>query len=694
MRLLLTRLVRGRPPLTLSVPLSPDDAQLLERWRGIMDENRDTLRGHSAEEAAKYGNQQKARWWERRVAVDEMVSDVLRQLEERWFGAHGLAAVLLGDVVGEELGLELESVVQFADERIRVARGDAPAGKGPSRTKGGKKPRGAAAPAGGGGTEAKGGRSSALSELIRVCVRGGEVMGQEAWLAVVQLALSGSGSEPLAAEVSREIHEKVQAVFAADEAKFGRSRTHAAAAAVDPRWSPDSDIEKGRSSTSAKRAEVVHSAAAAATSSALAPSGASMDEEAMSKMKVADLRRALSSRGVPTTGLKLKSDLLAKLVEVVRREAEGSAGDGGADDRCVASPAAKSADGGDDSVALRLSTPDGRGGAATTKTKGRVQAVRTPAAGTSGRVGGSDSGGGGGGDGGDGARGSGGAERHPVVLVLDEQLQAIPWEGLPSLRGHAVTRVPAVPFVFAALETRWDGGDASGTGVEASGGKGRGKGKGKSKPAPARNFERPWIPSQGGVRPDRGYYVLDPEANLPHTRKQLGPVFQGLGRRLGWSGVQGETPTEDAMAQTLEEVDIFAYCGHGAGELLVGRDAVAGLTKCAVAVLMGCSSGRLKGYGDFEPMGMATSYLAGGSPAVVANLWDVTDKDIDRFSVALLEAFLGEGGGGKGKSGNGRALTLAHAVAESRSECKMPFIIGYAPVCYGIPVAVATSPLS
>lgn len=688
-RLLLTRLVRGRPPLTASVPLLPDDARLLERWRGIMDENRDTLRGHSAEEAAKYGNQQKARWWERRVAVDEMVGDLLHELEERWFEAHGLAAVLLGDVVGEGLGLELEGVFEFADERIRAARGDSSAGEGgkgngkvASRTKGGKRPRGAAA-TGGGDAEAERGRFGALSELIRVCVRGGEVMGEKAWLSAVRLALAGAGSDPLAAEISREIHERVQAVFAADEAKSGRSRTHtsdpaASAAAVAGRescWSPDSniDIEKGRSFSSARRAEVVQAAG-----------GCSIDEGAMSKMKVADLRRELSARGVPITGLKLKSDLLAKLAEAVREETSGNAGGGGADDGCAVSPAGKPGGGSEGSVTLRLSTPEGIGGAAATaKRKDRAQSssktARTPAVGTNGNVGGTDGGGG------VGSRESEGAERHPVVLVLDEELQAIPWEGLPCFRGHAVTRVPAVPFVFAALETRWDGGGAD---DEASGNKGKGRGRGKVKPASARNLEQPWIPSQGGVRLDRGYYVLDPEANLPHTRKQLGPVFQGLGRRLGWSGVQGEAPTEDAMAQTLEEVDIFAYCGHGAGELLVGRDAVAGLTKCAVAVLMGCSSGRLKGYGDFEPMGMATSYLAGGSPAVVANLWDVTDKDIDRFSVALIEAFLGEGGGGAGKGSNRRALTLAHAVAESRSECKMPFIIGYAPVCYGIPVTV------
>ncbi|CAN0564123.1 unnamed protein product, partial [Ectocarpus sp. 12 AP-2014] len=100
-----------------------------------MEENRDSLRGHSAKEAAEYGNQQKAKWWERRVAVDEMVGDLLRDLEGRWLGTHGLAAVLVGDVVEEVLGSELERVVEFAEGRLLAARGADAGGKGLSRAK-------------------------------------------------------------------------------------------------------------------------------------------------------------------------------------------------------------------------------------------------------------------------------------------------------------------------------------------------------------------------------------------------------------------------------------------------------------------------------------------------------------------------------------------------------------------------------
>lgn len=672
-RLLLTRLVKGRPPLTVSVPLTPDDTQLLERWRGIMEENRDTLRGHSAEEAAEYGNHQKARWWERRVAVDEMVGALLRDLEERWLEAHGLAAVLLGDVVDEGLRMRLEGVVDFAEKQMNAAA--AVGGKEEARAKVGKSSR-AATNGEMRGARIEKGLPDGMSELVRVCVRGGEAMSEEAWHAVVQMALlSGAGNDAaVATEIAREVNRKVQAAFAAEGLEIGRRSPSCSPAGRASETSPalNPDIEKGRSCSSSRRNGAVE--ATTSPRAALAASAPSVDEGDMSKMKVADLRRELSARGVSMAGLKLKTDLLARLVEVVRQEVAMSRRDG-RKGGCSPDPA-------EDSGSLRrievVSRPVTHGsvGASSKRRKalGNSSPETVKQAATGNAAGGIQGGGVVG-----GVMGKG-AQRHPVVLVLDEELQAIPWEGLPCLRGRAVTRVPAVPFVFAALETRCDVGAASDADSRRnSPGSGRCSRRRDSSPAGPDPS-----PSRDRIRLDKGYYVLDPEANLPHTQKHVGPVFKGLERRLGWSGVQGKAPTEETMMRALEKVDIFAYCGHGAGELLVGREEVAGLTKCAAAILMGCSSGRLKGYADFEPMGMATSYLMGGSPAVVANLWDVTDKDIDRFSVALFEAFLG----GDEEGSRKRAPTLAHAVAESRSECKMPFVIGYAPVCYGIPVTV------
>ena len=52
---------------------------------------------------------------------------------------------------------------------------------------------------------------------------------------------------------------------------------------------------------------------------------------------------------------------------------------------------------------------------------------------------------------------------------------------------------------------------------------------------------------------------------------------------------------------------------------------------------MGCSSGLLRPQGDLDPNGMALKFVLSGAPATVANLWDVTDGDIDRYTCSLLK---------------------------------------------------------
>jgi separase len=123
---------------------------------------------------------------------------------------------------------------------------------------------------------------------------------------------------------------------------------------------------------------------------------------------------------------------------------------------------------------------------------------------------------------------------------------------------------------------------------------------------------------------------------------------------------------------------------------------------------MGCSSGRLRDGGAYEAGGAIWGYLLAGCPAAVANLWDVTDRDIDRFGRAVLEGWLGGGAGGAGGGRGGGAADsagsgsddgggggggreprlLGSAVAASRGVCRLPNLIGAAPVVYGVPCLV------
>lgn len=153
------------------------------------------------------------------------------------------------------------------------------------------------------------------------------------------------------------------------------------------------------------------------------------------------------------------------------------------------------------------------------------------------------------------------------------------------------------------------------------------------------------------------------------------------------------------------------------------------LEKCAATLLMGCSSGSLSLNGCYIPQGTPLSYLLAGSPVIVGNLWEVTDKDIDRFGKAMYGAWLRERSsvsvgcdqctslveeveaqnlrGCKGnkkkvsrkkiietsdiglcKNGCDHRRKLGSFMGQAREACTLPFLIGAAPVCYGVPTGI------
>ena len=161
------------------------------------------------------------------------------------------------------------------------------------------------------------------------------------------------------------------------------------------------------------------------------------------------------------------------------------------------------------------------------------------------------------------------------------------------------------------------------------------------------------------------------------------------------------------MKTCVEEHTLFLYFGHGSGGQYIRSRTIKKLEKCAVALLMGCSSGALTEAGEFEPYGTPMNYMHAGSPALLATLWDVTDKDIDRFSETVLEKWGLFGGAHpaifsspvkKGPKQKGKAkaqkvedvtgdpTSLDQAVATARDNCILRYLNGAAPVVYGVPV--------
>ena len=75
------------------------------------------------------------------------------------------------------------------------------------------------------------------------------------------------------------------------------------------------------------------------------------------------------------------------------------------------------------------------------------------------------------------------------------------------------------------------------------------------------------------------------------------------------------------------------------------------------------------------------------SPCIVGNLWDVTDRDIDRLTEEFLDSWIKN----HEKSDddltiNSENNSICFHLTKSRAACKMQYLNGSAPIVYGLPV--------
>ncbi|KAM7250817.1 hypothetical protein ACFE04_022700 [Oxalis oulophora] len=285
------------------------------------------------------------------------------------------------------------------------------------------------------------------------------------------------------------------------------------------------------------------------------------------------------------------------------------------------------------------------------------------------------------------------ANIEPIILVMDSEVQMLPWENLPILRNQEVYRMPSVASILAALNRSCQ--DLDQVGEFA-------------------NFPL--------VDPLDAFYLLNPSGDLNDTQDE----FESWFKDWHLEGKAGSAPPAEELAVALKIHDLFIYFGHGSGSQYIKKDEIQKLEKCAATLLMGCSSGSLKLNGRYIPQGMPLTYLLGGSPITIANLWEVTDKDIDRFGKAMLDSWIKERTssincsecdsvakqlealslkGNAKKKASRKKLTedqdsnfckgscnhrpkIGSFIIQAREACKLPFLVGAAPVCYGVPTCI------
>lgn len=242
------------------------------------------------------------------------------------------------------------------------------------------------------------------------------------------------------------------------------------------------------------------------------------------------------------------------------------------------------------------------------------------------------------------------SSKQHLFLVLDKNLQGFPWEVLPHLRGHSISRIPSLSFLRDRLLA----------------------------------LEESPSPSNLTIDATRTAYILNPSGDLISTQT----MFETwLGSHQGWNGIKNRSPSTEEVKQALATSNLMLYFGHGGAEQYIRSITIKQLPRCAVTMLWGCSSGMLQDQGDFDPSGTPYAYMIAGCPSLVANLWDVTDKDIDRLAMDLFK----KTGLHPSDDSNREPVNISQALAESRSVCQLRYLNGAAPVVYGMPVRFATS---
>lgn len=282
-----------------------------------------------------------------------------------------------------------------------------------------------------------------------------------------------------------------------------------------------------------------------------------------------------------------------------------------------------------------------------------------------------------------------------TILVLDKQLHTFPWESMPCMQGLAVSRVPSLACLRRLIRER----KLAEAGPTSAGGE-----------------DEPDATAIGGhkVCPSSGAFILNPGTDLKVTQETFeAPLTTSLGP--SWTRIVARAPTEAEFERALAERDVLLYFGHGSGSQYIRGRCVRRLERCRAAVLlMGCSSASLVDSGEFESSGPVWNYMMAGAPAVVGTLWDVTDRDIDRYAARVLEEWglvrkgafreqqergrgkgkaagpsqsaCGESGAGGSGSGSGGPASLVEAAARARDACRFRYLTAAAVCVYGIPV--------
>lgn len=120
-----------------------------------------------------------------------------------------------------------------------------------------------------------------------------------------------------------------------------------------------------------------------------------------------------------------------------------------------------------------------------------------------------------------------------LFLVLDKNVQGIPWESIPILRGRSVSRIPNASFLTDRMQFI----------------------RGDDATSPLKSSLPLTAPDCIQIDPANAYFVLNPGGDLTATEERFADWAKGM-KAVGWEGIVGQKPSEQQMLNALSQKDL------------------------------------------------------------------------------------------------------------------------------------------
>lgn len=115
-----------------------------------------------------------------------------------------------------------------------------------------------------------------------------------------------------------------------------------------------------------------------------------------------------------------------------------------------------------------------------------------------------------------------------LILILDKNVQGLPWESMPVLRKESVSRIPDMRFLLDRLELAdyQRSGELGGMNVD-----------------------------RARVDPRKTFYVLNPSGDLKGTEARFCDWLKEM-KGAGWKGLVSQSPSEQEFLDALQTQDL------------------------------------------------------------------------------------------------------------------------------------------